>query len=792
MKICHILFGIVFFFAGPTFTIADDPVCPTGQKAIFLGDKSGELIEKSSSGRRQFIQGKWRTKIDPDVRKGKRNKVWLKPVKDIVTGTRGYLGWKYVEGSEPEGLLGIGVSATQGAQGLNGNDDPDIGLIKLNQGLQITLGSYIVSSMNVGVQLLNSGEEVRWVAYKGNDIVKEGTVQGVEDVNDDPEGKVNFEVKVDGGFTKILFTVAESAPDSGYLLEYIEGCYFENSAPGPGQKCNGPTGRISGDPHVVTFDKLKYDCQGRGEFVVVQDDEYNVQARFVVGGNDKRSVTVTKAIAFQFPDAPKIEVHVPDSTNATTCDYTFFVDGATRDVENLGIVSDAITAVFEEKKLFFHHPESNARISLTVKLSSVNGCVLSYTLCLPDDLEDVYGLLGTPNGLKEDDWTMPNGTVVEIPSSDRDRRFEKAYNYCTTWCIGQETDSLFTYVDGGKNFTEYNIDCLGDYDPTLEDAIDDVPETCEEICNGDLACLIDCAVGGEADAEDYEDTEDELDDAEDDPPGENVGGGEKPTIAGDPHITTWGGVTYDFHGECDLVLLENPYFNGGLGMDIHVRSKKMFQWSYISSAALRIGDDIFEVRGNKDDVNGNSFWINGFASDSADIGEAAKQEKQLLLQHTLSGYPISYAWVTKKQREFTIDLHRSQKIIFKIWNKFVRVDLVGAKASDFGRSLGLMGTYGKGIMVARDRTTILNDPEEFGMEWQVQVADGHLFRNPEGPQAPEKCRLPNTSAVRRRLRESILSQEEAHKACTHVDGSDRDLCIFDVMATNDLGIAGAY
>merc|ERR1711862_119484 len=174
------------------------------------------------------------------------------------------------------------------------------------------------------------------------------------------------------------------------------------------------------------------------------------------------------------------------------------------------------------------------------------------------------------------------------------------------------------------------------------------------------------------------------------------------------------------------------------------------------------------------------------------IGKAARQEKQLLLQHTISGYPISYAWVTKKQREFTIDLDKSQKIVFKTWNKFVRVDLVGAKASDFGRSLGLMGTYGKGIMVARDRTTILNDPEEFGMEWQVQVADVRLFHNPEGPQAPEKCRLPNKSDVRRRLRESILSQEEAQNACSHVDGSDRDLCIFDVMATNDLGVASAY
>jgi hypothetical protein len=48
---------------------------------------------------------------------------------------------------------------------------------------------------------------------------------------------------------------------------------------------------------------------------------------------------------------------------------------------------------------------------------------------------------------------------------------------------------------------------------------------------------------------------------------------DKTFVQGDPHFKTFGGEMYDFHGECDLVLLHNPEFNNNLGMDIHIRTK---------------------------------------------------------------------------------------------------------------------------------------------------------------------------------------------------------------------------
>ena len=46
---------------------------------------------------------------------------------------------------------------------------------------------------------------------------------------------------------------------------------------------------------------------------------------------------------------------------------------------------------------------------------------------------------------------------------------------------------------------------------------------------------------------------------------------------------------------CDLVLVHAPEFAGGLGLDVHIRTRSRFSYSYIESAALKLGNDILEV-----------------------------------------------------------------------------------------------------------------------------------------------------------------------------------------------------
>jgi hypothetical protein len=215
-------------------------------------------------------------------------------------------------------------------------------------------------------------------------------------------------------------------------------------------------------------------------------------------------------------------------------------------------------------------------------------------------------------------------------------------------------------------------------------------------------------------------------------------------------------------------------------MDIHIRSKKTRQWSYISTAVLRIGDDVLEVAGQGD---GDSYWINGVEGNA--FGDAA-------VVGSLSGSSVIARRLNTQQREYVVDLGNEQSVVLKTWKDLVRVDVRGADADNFASSVGLMGTFPEGAKMARDHLTLLDDVNKFGQEWQVKPSEPKLFRSIDGPQFPSKCEVPSRSSLRRRLAASSVSLEDAELACSRVSAEDRDLCIFDVMATNDKDAAGAY
>jgi hypothetical protein len=231
---------------------------------------------------------------------------------------------------------------------------------------------------------------------------------------------------------------------------------------------------------------------------------------------------------------------------------------------------------------------------------------------------------------------------------------------------------------------------------------------------------------------------------------------------------------------CDLVLLKNPLFRNGVGMDIHARSKRTRQWSHISSATLSIGDENLEVMGGKAE---NNFWVNGVKGDAS--------VDSMVLPASISGFSIEFRQLSDKSRQFLVDLGHGASIQIKTWNGFVSVAMLGSDSEDFGSSLGLLGTYGEGLKMARDNKTVLDDPNAFGQEWQVLANEPKLFHNIEGPQAPEKCEVPTASEMRRRLGESLITREDAEIACGRVSNEDYELCVFDVLATNDKDAAGA-
>jgi len=254
---------------------------------------------------------------------------------------------------------------------------------------------------------------------------------------------------------------------------------------------------------------------------------------------------------------------------------------------------------------------------------------------------------------------------------------------------------------------------------------------------------------------------------------------------GDPHIRTWTGESYDFHGVCDLVLMRNTDYDNGVAMDIHIRSKRIRLWSFVSSAAIRIGKDVFEVIGGKGE---NQFWINGVKNQAT----TEEIDRDVHLGLTLSGFPILFRFTNNMNRKFIIDLGNEEKIVIKTWNAFVSVSIQHATFDHFGNSVGLMGSFIGGAKLARDNKKIIGDENAFGQEWQVLATEGKIFHNDEGPQYPKKCEIPSSSEMRRRLGDNTVTIEDAKKSCAGVEKEDMDPCVFDVMATNNIGTAGVY
>jgi hypothetical protein len=226
-----------------------------------------------------------------------------------------------------------------------------------------------------------------------------------------------------------------------------------------------------------------------------------------------------------------------------------------------------------------------------------------------------------------------------------------------------------------------------------------------------------------------------------------------------------------------LIFLDVPTFGGGVGLTIHIRTKIRYDYSYIASAAVRIGpEDTLQVASFGD------YLVNGVVQAELPIRLA-------------DSYPVTYKRLSDKEHQFEIQLNEQEHIVLTAFKDMVNIKMEDATYASFGLSKGLMGTFGTGTRMARNGTLEFSkdDPNGFVEDWQVRDTDPQLFQSISGPQYPDRCILPNPDEPkearrrRRRLGDSEVTKDAATKACAHWD--NQDACIFDVMATGDLDLA---
>lgn len=230
------------------------------------------------------------------------------------------------------------------------------------------------------------------------------------------------------------------------------------------------------------------------------------------------------------------------------------------------------------------------------------------------------------------------------------------------------------------------------------------------------------------------------------------------------------GHRFDFHGACDLVLEHASDIGGsGLDLDLHLRTTIRYQYSYISTAALRIGSDILQV------TKWGEYNLNWDASAS--------------MPNVIGGYNVSYIQINEKEHAFEVDLGNNERIVLSTFKDWVNVKIGSNSGGVFENSRGLMGDF-SGSMLARDGKTLMEDPIAFGQEWQVLDTEPKLFLTDRSPQHPLACELPSLAQQSRRRLGSTIARAEAEQACAHWK-EDQDACVFDVMATGDIEIATA-
>ena len=213
----------------------------------------------------------------------------------------------------------------------------------------------------------------------------------------------------------------------------------------------------------------------------------------------------------------------------------------------------------------------------------------------------------------------------------------------------------------------------------------------------------------------------------------------------------------------------------------------MDKYSYISTAAIKVGVNIFEVSEEGElFINGKTFSpspsgmsLEGIQS----ITKVLKGSQKRIIVH-------NFDFGNKKNIEIRANVKAN--MLF--------VDINGA----FEDTEGLLGAapeYGKPLL-ARDGITDLSGHwNTYGEEWQVNNSDPKLFRDmSRHPQYPEGCvydafdgkngnSMIRGSRYRRRLMAGntvTVSLEEATKACAHLNGQMKSFCVDDVMATGDL------
>ncbi|MCI5147088.1 MAG: hypothetical protein D3923_16575, partial [Candidatus Electrothrix sp. AR3] len=203
--------------------------------------------------------------------------------------------------------------------------------------------------------------------------------------------------------------------------------------------CEQKYGNSTGDPHIYTLDRLKYDFQAVGEFVYLQSTqdptEMTIQMRQGPWGNSKH-VAANKAVAMSV-GGDIVEINVKNTPRLSINNAP--VTMADKEIVQL---SNGCKIYAETQRRYWVIWKDNSMAEVRTYNSH-----LDISVSLPDNRKElVKGLMGNNDGDKANDLQTRDGSKT-FDIANRLTKGELYNEFGNSWRITQ-AESLFSYAAG--------------------------------------------------------------------------------------------------------------------------------------------------------------------------------------------------------------------------------------------------------------------------------------------------------------------------------------------------------
>lgn len=208
------------------------------------------------------------------------------------------------------------------------------------------------------------------------------------------------------------------------------------SAPPAAPQCTGEhCADTNGDPHLLTFDGLRYDFQAAGEFVASRSktNEFEMQVR-QQPWDTSRTVSINTAAAFRV-GKDRVELRAGQA-------LALLVNGKTASLENTTLPGGGSIAL-NQGVVVLTWPDTSVAY-----IRSVGAYGIAVSIQLSNSTAgSLVGLLGDADGSADNDLRLQNSNKAIKPE------FNQLYpSFADSWRITDKT-SLFTYNKGKSTAT---------------------------------------------------------------------------------------------------------------------------------------------------------------------------------------------------------------------------------------------------------------------------------------------------------------------------------------------------